>query len=72
MHWVSARRICADVANLPFDVAKREAGQVADLLSWPKDSIEAHTVKSDGPGNVLAVVSLIFAAGITQLLGPVG
>ena len=52
---VVARRIAADVSHLPYDIAERQAARVADLLSWPPDTIAARTVKSPGPGNVLAV-----------------
>lgn len=52
---VQARRIVADVANLPYDIAQREVREAARLLSWPEDTGVARTVKSDGPGNVLAI-----------------
>lgn len=49
------KRIVADVANVGFDVAKREALKAAELLSWPKDACEPRTVRSAGPGNVVAI-----------------
>ena len=49
-HWVIAA-----VANLPFDVAEREASVAANLLSWPSESATACTVKAEGQGNVLAI-----------------
>lgn len=52
---ITTRRISADVANIAFDVAEREVREAATLLSWPADSGQARTVKSDGPGNVLAI-----------------
>ncbi len=52
---LQSRRVRADVANLPFDVAEREARQVAYLLGWPPGSAEPRTVKADGVGNVLAI-----------------
>ena len=52
---IRSRRILADVANIPYDVAQREVREAARLLSWPEDAGTARTVKSDGPGNVLAI-----------------
>jgi RNA 3'-terminal phosphate cyclase (ATP) len=52
---ILSRRIAADVANIPYDVAQREVREAARLLSWPQDAGSARTVKSDGPGNVLAI-----------------
>ena len=52
---VLSRRIIADVANIPYDVAQREVREAARLLSWPDDAGMARTVKSDGPGNVLSI-----------------
>jgi RNA 3'-terminal phosphate cyclase (ATP) len=52
---MQSRHIRARVANIPFDVAEREAVTAADLLSWPRETIEAHSVKADGPGNVLMI-----------------
>jgi RNA 3'-terminal phosphate cyclase (ATP) len=52
---VLTRRIIADVANIPYDVAQREVREAARLLSWPEDTGMARTVKSDGPGNVLTI-----------------
>lgn len=52
---IHTRRIIADVANLPYDVAEREVREAARLLSWPENTGTARTVKSDGPGNVLTV-----------------
>jgi RNA 3'-terminal phosphate cyclase (ATP) len=58
------RRITASVANLPYDIALREAQLAAHLLSWPADAVDARTIKADGPGNVLAVE--IQAADVTE------
>jgi RNA 3'-terminal phosphate cyclase (ATP) len=52
---IRSRRIVADVANIPYDVAQREVREAARLLSWPENVGTARTVKSDGPGNVLAI-----------------
>lgn len=49
------RRVVAAVANMPFDIARREALEATRLLSWPAEAGEAATVKADGPGNVLAI-----------------
>lgn len=50
-----SRKIRARVANMPFEIAEREAVAAAELLGWPKPNIEAHTVKADGPGNLLGI-----------------
>ncbi len=42
----------AAVANIPFDVAAREATPVLDLMNWPKERATCRAVKADGPGNV--------------------
>lgn len=45
----------AAVANIPFDVAEREAATVLDLMNWPKERATCRAVKADGPGNVVQV-----------------
>jgi RNA 3'-terminal phosphate cyclase (ATP) len=40
-----SRRILADVANIPYDVAQREVREVARFLSWPEDAGTARTRK---------------------------
>jgi RNA 3'-terminal phosphate cyclase (ATP) len=67
---VRARRITADVANLPFDVADREAKVAAELLSWPEGTIKARTIKADGPGNVLAIT--IASEHVTEMFTAFG
>ena len=52
---LTLQRVRADVANLPFDVAEREARTAARRLSWPAATAEPRTVKADGHGNVLAI-----------------
>ncbi len=52
---LQSRHIRTRVANIPFDVAEREARAAADQLGWPVGTIESHTVKADGPGNVLMI-----------------
>ena len=49
------RRIIADVANIPFEIAEREARKAAAELSWPVETSKPRTIISDGPGNVLAI-----------------
>ena len=51
-----ARRARAVVANLPYDIAQREIGVVAEKIGWPEESLQAHTLAgSIGPGNVLTL-----------------
>ena len=45
----------AAVANIPLDVAEREATTVLDLMNWPKERGTCRAVKADGPGNVVQV-----------------
>ena len=49
------RRVIALVANIPYEVAEREIREAEKLLSWPAETGEARTVKSDGPGNVVMI-----------------
>ncbi len=65
-----SRHIRSRVANVSFDVAEREAAAAADLLGWPAATIEAHTVKADGPGNVLMIE--IVSEHITELFSAFG
>lgn len=59
----SARAI---VANLPRTIAEREAAVIAKKLSLSPDRIEAETVASSGPGNV--VMLEIEAENITEII----
>jgi len=52
---VRQRRVIADVANIPFEIAEREARKAAAELSWPLETGKPRTITSDGPGNVLAI-----------------
>lgn len=52
---VRRRRIIADVANIPFEIAEREARKAAAELSWPPETGKPRTIASDGPGNVLTI-----------------
>ncbi len=52
---VRMRRVIADVANLPFEIAQREARKSTAMLSWPEDAAIPRTIKADGPGNVLSI-----------------
>lgn len=65
-----SRRVYADVANLPFDIALREVEAVTQLMSWPADTAEARTVEADGHGNVLAIE--MGFAGITEIVTSFG
>jgi RNA 3'-terminal phosphate cyclase (ATP) len=52
---IQERRVRAVVANLPYDIARREVQTACELL--PCESGEAHTLKdSIGPGNAIAIV----------------
>lgn len=51
-----ARRARAVVANLPWDIAKREIDVVREKTGWPEESLHAHTISGSlGPGNVLTL-----------------
>jgi RNA 3'-terminal phosphate cyclase (ATP) len=53
---IVARNARAVVANLPYDVAKREIAVVAEKTGWPEHELQAHTMTgSIGPGNVLTI-----------------
>ncbi|MFV0368541.1 MAG: RNA 3'-terminal phosphate cyclase [Hyphomicrobiaceae bacterium] len=46
----------ADVANLPFEIAEREAQEAVRLMGWPAaTTVVPRSVKADGHGNVLAL-----------------
>lgn len=49
------RHIMAMVANLPFNVAEREAETARALLNWPRETTLARSVQADGPGNALII-----------------
>jgi RNA 3'-terminal phosphate cyclase (ATP) len=53
---VVAKRARAVVANLSYDIARREIAVVAEQTGWPEESLQAHTVTgSIGPGNVITL-----------------
>ena len=53
---VIAKRARAVVANLPYDIARREIAVIAEKTGWPAESLQAHTVTgSIGPGNVVTL-----------------
>ena len=52
---VSSQHARADVANLPIDIAEREAAEAVRLMSWPARAAVPRAVKADGHGNVLAL-----------------
>lgn len=54
------------VANLPRTIAQREAAVIAKKLSLSPDCIEAETVASPGPGNVVTLE--IDAKNITEIV----
>ncbi len=62
---VNARRVYADVANLPFDIAQREAAIATRLLSWPDATATMRDTEADGFGNVLAIE--IVHAHVTEI-----
>lgn len=48
-------RTVATVANLPFDVAEREAATVVTMLNGTREQMTCRTVDADGPGNFVEV-----------------
>lgn len=52
---LARRHAHADVANLPFDIAEREAAEAVRLMSWPATAAVPRSVMADGFGNVLAL-----------------
>jgi RNA 3'-terminal phosphate cyclase (ATP) len=67
---VVSRHIRSRVANISYDIAQREGARAAEALGWPPDVIEAHTVKADGPGNVLMIE--IASPNITEIFTAFG
>jgi RNA 3'-terminal phosphate cyclase (ATP) len=46
----------AQVANLPYDIARREIAVVARKTGWPEETLHAQTIRgSIGPGNVVTL-----------------
>jgi RNA 3'-terminal phosphate cyclase (ATP) len=53
---IAGRRVLAMVANLPYNIAEREARVAAETLGWPPETAQSHTVNgSIGPGNTLSI-----------------
>ncbi len=53
---IVGRRVRAVVANLPYEIAQREARAAAEELGWEADTQEAHTLSgSTGPGNAVSI-----------------
>jgi RNA 3'-terminal phosphate cyclase (ATP) len=53
---IFAKRARAVVANLPYDIARREIAVIAEQTGWPQESLHAHTVTgSIGPGNIVSL-----------------
>jgi RNA 3'-terminal phosphate cyclase (ATP) len=51
-----SRRVRAVVANLSYGIAQREVKLAGELLEWPEECLEAHTLSgSAGPGNAVSV-----------------
>lgn len=61
----------AVVANLAYSIAQREAREVAEVLEWAPDSIDAHTLTgSAGPGNAVSV--FVGAENVTNVFTTFG
>lgn len=53
---IVAKHARAVVANLPYDIARREIAVMAERTGWPEHSLQAHTITgSIGPGNVVTI-----------------
>ena len=65
-----ARRIIADVANLPFEVAEREVATSVRLMSWPPEVALARTVEAEGHGNALQIE--LQYANVTEIATSIG
>ncbi|HYI09790.1 MAG TPA: RNA 3'-terminal phosphate cyclase [Thermoanaerobaculia bacterium] len=53
---IVGRRARAVVANLPYDIARREIAVVEQKTGWPPESLQAHTLTGSlGPGNVVTI-----------------
>jgi len=53
---VVKHRAYAQVANLPYDIARREIAVVARKTGWPEEALHAQTIRgSIGPGNVVTL-----------------
>jgi RNA 3'-terminal phosphate cyclase (ATP) len=50
------RRSCtATVANLPREIAEREAATVRKALNWPEEYVQIQDMPRHGPGNILMI-----------------
>jgi RNA 3'-terminal phosphate cyclase (ATP) len=66
-----ARRVRAVVANLPFEIAEREARTACEELEWEGDCGVAHTLSgSIGPGNTVSVT--IESQNVTEVFTAFG
>lgn len=53
---ITARRVRAVVANLPYAIAEREVHAIGGELGWPDDCLQAHTLSGSlGPGNAVSI-----------------
>ena len=60
------RQADAWVANLPYDIAMREAATVKGKLHWSADEVRAHSLDGcDGPGNYITVT--VAHANVTEV-----
>ena len=60
----------AVVSNLPFAIAEREIKVIRKRTNWSDDALEAHTVHSAGPGNIVTVE--IESENVTELFTAFG
>ncbi len=60
----------AVVSNLPFAIAEREIKVIRKRTNWSDDALEAHTVHSAGPGNIVTVA--IVSENVTELFTAFG
>jgi RNA 3'-terminal phosphate cyclase (ATP) len=53
---IVSRRVRAVVANLAYEIAKREVRAAAEELGWGEECMQAHTLTgSPGPGNTVSI-----------------
>jgi RNA 3'-terminal phosphate cyclase (ATP) len=68
---ISTRVARAEVANLPFDIAKREIAVIKERTKWPDENLFARTITgSAGPGNVVTIV--VSAKHVTEVVSGFG
>ncbi|MGJ5820574.1 RNA 3'-terminal phosphate cyclase [Paludibaculum fermentans] len=68
---ITGRRVIAIIANLPSDIAEREARTAARLLEWgPETQVIESSRESAGPGNVVMVE--VQSRGVTEIFTAFG